>query len=71
MSGRARLALCAAAATLLAACALLPLVDPATWLVQAAFLLAIQTGGGRGGPPGAAGPAADRGGRRRWSRWWC
>ncbi|WP_328503533.1 DUF3488 and transglutaminase-like domain-containing protein [Streptomyces sp. NBC_00457] len=46
MSGRARLALCAWAATLMSACALLPLVDPATWLLQAAFLLAIQTGVG-------------------------
>ncbi|MGQ4384184.1 transglutaminase TgpA family protein [Streptomyces sp. SAS_270] len=46
MSGRARLALCAAAATLMAACALLPLVDPATWILQAAFLLAVQTGVG-------------------------
>ncbi|MFC9848206.1 DUF3488 and DUF4129 domain-containing transglutaminase family protein [Streptomyces sp. NPDC060223] len=46
MSGRARLALCAAAATLMAACALLPLVDPATWLFQAAFLLALQSGVG-------------------------
>ncbi|MGP4042701.1 transglutaminase TgpA family protein [Streptomyces sp. 2A115] len=46
MSGRARLALCAAAATLMAACALLPLVDPATWFFQAAFLLAVQTGVG-------------------------
>ncbi len=46
MSGRARMALCAAAATLLASCALLPLVSPATWLVQAVFLLAIQTGVG-------------------------
>ncbi|MFC8202204.1 DUF3488 and DUF4129 domain-containing transglutaminase family protein [Streptomyces sp. NPDC060006] len=46
MSGRARLALCAAAATLMAACALLPLVDPATWFLQAAFLLAVQTGVG-------------------------
>jgi len=46
MSGRARLALCAAAATLMAACALLPLVDPATWIFQAAFLLAVQTGVG-------------------------
>ncbi|WP_432173290.1 transglutaminase TgpA family protein [Streptomyces sp. Tue6028] len=43
MSGRARLALCAAAATLMASCALLPLVDPATWIFQAAFLLAVQT----------------------------
>jgi hypothetical protein len=47
MSGRGRLALCAFAATLLAAGALLPLVDPATWIVQAAVLLAVQCGGGR------------------------
>ncbi|MFF1547366.1 DUF3488 and DUF4129 domain-containing transglutaminase family protein [Streptomyces sp. NPDC058291] len=46
MSGRARLTLCSAAATLMASCALLPLVDPATWLVQAAFMLAIQSGAG-------------------------
>ncbi|MFI5791916.1 DUF3488 and DUF4129 domain-containing transglutaminase family protein [Streptomyces sp. NPDC051677] len=46
MSGRARLTLCSAAATLLASCALLPLVEPATWLLQAAFLLAIQSGVG-------------------------
>ncbi|WP_416978558.1 transglutaminaseTgpA domain-containing protein [Streptomyces sp. T028] len=46
MSGRARLTLCSAAATLLAACALLPLVDPATWILQAAVLLAIQSGVG-------------------------
>ncbi|MFJ7898931.1 DUF3488 and DUF4129 domain-containing transglutaminase family protein [Streptomyces sp. NPDC096198] len=46
MSGRARLALCAAAATLAAACALLPLVSPMTWLFQAAFLVAAQTGVG-------------------------
>ncbi|MFF9276232.1 transglutaminase family protein [Streptomyces griseosporeus] len=43
MSSRARLALCAWAATLLAACALLPLVDPATWILQAAFLLGVQS----------------------------
>ncbi|QIJ62928.1 DUF3488 and transglutaminase-like domain-containing protein [Streptomyces sp. JB150] len=43
MSGRARMAICAAAATLMAACALLPLVDPATWSLQAAVLLVIQT----------------------------
>ncbi|SEQ45014.1 Transglutaminase-like superfamily protein [Streptomyces sp. yr375] len=43
MSGRARLTLCSAAATLLASCALLPLVEPATWLLQAVFLLAIQS----------------------------
>jgi len=46
MSGRARLTLCSAAATLLASCALLPLVEPATWLLQAAFLLAVQSGVG-------------------------
>ncbi|KAB1988031.1 transglutaminase TgpA family protein [Streptomyces triticiradicis] len=46
MSGRARLALCAAAATLMTSCALLPLVSPATWIFQAVFLLAVQTGVG-------------------------
>lgn len=43
MSGRPRLAVCAAAATLTASCALLPLVTPATWILQAAFLVAVQT----------------------------
>ncbi|MFJ3642149.1 DUF3488 and DUF4129 domain-containing transglutaminase family protein [Streptomyces sp. NPDC090108] len=46
MSGRARLALCAAAATLMAACALLPLVAEPMWLLQAALLVAAQTGVG-------------------------
>ncbi|MFE7270874.1 DUF3488 domain-containing protein, partial [Streptomyces sp. NPDC057623] len=46
MSGRTRMALCAAAATLMASCALLPLVSPVTWLIQAIFLLAVQTGVG-------------------------
>ncbi|MEV8125538.1 DUF3488 and transglutaminase-like domain-containing protein [Streptomyces sp. NPDC085944] len=46
MSGRARLSLCAWAATLMTACALLPLVDPATWILQAAVLLAAQSGVG-------------------------
>ncbi|MDH6216402.1 transglutaminase TgpA family protein [Streptomyces pseudovenezuelae] len=46
MSGRARLAVFAWAATLLASCALLPLVEPAIWILQAAFLLAVQTGVG-------------------------
>ncbi|UUU21375.1 transglutaminase TgpA family protein [Streptomyces sp. DSM 40750] len=46
MSGRARLALCAWAATIMAACALLPLVDPATWIFQAALMLGVQTGAG-------------------------
>ncbi|MFI9598777.1 DUF3488 and DUF4129 domain-containing transglutaminase family protein [Streptomyces sp. NPDC052043] len=43
MSGRTRLALCAAAATLMASCALLPLVSPATWIVQAVLMLAVQS----------------------------
>lgn len=46
MSGRARLAMWAWAATLMASCALIPLVSPAIWIFQAAFLLAIQTGVG-------------------------
>ncbi|MER7484708.1 DUF3488 and transglutaminase-like domain-containing protein [Streptomyces sp. NPDC126497] len=46
MSGRTRLALCAWAATLMTACALLPLVDPGTWIVPTAFLLAVQSGVG-------------------------
>jgi transglutaminase-like putative cysteine protease len=46
MSGRARMALCAWAATLMSACALLPLVEPAGWILQAAFLLAVQSGVG-------------------------
>lgn len=46
MSGRGRLALCAFAATLMAACSMLPLVDPVSWVLQAAFLLAIQCGVG-------------------------
>ncbi|QYX80737.1 transglutaminase TgpA family protein [Streptomyces akebiae] len=46
MSGRARLALCAWAATIMAACALLPLVDPATWIFQAALMLGVQAGVG-------------------------
>ncbi|GAO12722.1 hypothetical protein TPA0598_12_00900 [Streptomyces lydicamycinicus] len=46
MSGRARLALCAAVATLCAAGALLPLVEPISWLIQAAVLLALLTGVG-------------------------
>ncbi|MEU6216147.1 DUF3488 and transglutaminase-like domain-containing protein [Streptomyces sp. NPDC047022] len=46
MSGRARLALCAAAATLMTSCALLPLVSPTTWIFQVALLVAVQTGVG-------------------------
>ncbi|MEQ8144320.1 DUF3488 and transglutaminase-like domain-containing protein [Streptomyces sp. OP7] len=48
ISGRARLTVRAWAATLLAACALLPLVEPATWILQAALLLAVQAGVGAG-----------------------
>lgn len=46
MSGRGRLALCAFAATLAAAASMLPLVEPAGWILQAAFLLAVQSGMG-------------------------
>ncbi|MGW1605603.1 transglutaminase TgpA family protein [Streptomyces eurythermus] len=46
MSGRARLALCAAAATLMTSCALLPLVAKPTWLLQLVPLVAVQTGVG-------------------------
>ncbi|MGW1815647.1 transglutaminase family protein [Streptomyces sp. NPDC002125] len=46
MSGRTRLALCAFAATMLAAGALLPLVETSKWVLQAGFLLAVQTGVG-------------------------
>ncbi|MET9736256.1 DUF3488 and transglutaminase-like domain-containing protein [Streptomyces sp. NPDC006458] len=46
MSGRARMALCALAATLLTACALLPLVETPAWLLHAALLLAVQAGVG-------------------------
>ncbi|WP_124267816.1 DUF3488 and transglutaminase-like domain-containing protein [Streptomyces sp. ADI96-02] len=46
MSGRTRLALGGGAATLLAGGALLPLVEGAGWFVQAALLLAVQSGVG-------------------------
>ncbi|QNP73207.1 transglutaminase domain-containing protein [Streptomyces roseirectus] len=46
MSGRARLTLCSAAATLMAATALLPLVDRSSWFLQAALLLLVQAGVG-------------------------
>ncbi|WP_306321287.1 MULTISPECIES: DUF3488 and transglutaminase-like domain-containing protein [unclassified Streptomyces] len=42
MSGGSRLSICATLATFLASCALLPLVDRSTWVMQAAFLLVIQ-----------------------------
>ncbi|MEU3350468.1 DUF3488 and transglutaminase-like domain-containing protein [Streptomyces sp. NPDC037389] len=43
MSGRVRLAVCGVLATLGAACAMLPLVDRTVWILQAAFLLCVQT----------------------------
>ncbi|MFF7649736.1 transglutaminaseTgpA domain-containing protein [Streptomyces sp. NPDC007983] len=46
MSGSVRLAVCAALATAAAACALLPLVNPAGWLLQAVLLLAVQSTAG-------------------------
>ncbi|MGY0023381.1 transglutaminase TgpA family protein [Streptomyces sp. cg35] len=46
MSGGARLSICATLATFLASCALLPLVDRSTWIMQAAILLVIQAGVG-------------------------
>lgn len=46
MSGRGRLTLGAYAATLMAAGALLPLVNPSTWIFTAAILLALQSGVG-------------------------
>ncbi|MER6101013.1 DUF3488 and transglutaminase-like domain-containing protein [Streptomyces sp. NPDC001832] len=44
MSGRGRLTLCAFAATLMTAGSMLQLVEPAGWILQAAFLLAVQSG---------------------------
>ncbi|WP_206502031.1 transglutaminase family protein [Streptomyces chrestomyceticus] len=46
MSGRARLTVCAAVATLSASSALLPLVEPVGWMMQAAVLLVIVSGAG-------------------------
>ncbi|MEI7029758.1 DUF3488 and transglutaminase-like domain-containing protein [Streptomyces pratensis] len=46
MSGQARPTLCAYAATLLSAGALIPLLDGVGWLVQAAVLLGAQSGVG-------------------------
>ncbi|MFH9980240.1 DUF3488 and DUF4129 domain-containing transglutaminase family protein [Streptomyces sp. NPDC017179] len=46
MSGRTRLTLCAAAATLMASCSLLPLVSPASWILQVVLMLAVQSGVG-------------------------
>ncbi|OEJ51193.1 transglutaminase [Streptomyces agglomeratus] len=46
MSGRGRLALCATAATLLTAGALLPLVGESAWILTAALLVTVQAGVG-------------------------
>ncbi|MFH8343350.1 transglutaminaseTgpA domain-containing protein [Streptomyces sp. NPDC018045] len=46
MSGRARLTVCAAVATLCASSALLPLAEPVGWMMQAAVLLVIVSGAG-------------------------
>ncbi len=46
MSGRARLTVCAAAATLLAATALLPLTDKMTWFFKAVFVVCVIGGTG-------------------------
>ncbi|WP_329069155.1 transglutaminase TgpA family protein [Streptomyces sp. NBC_01429] len=46
MSGRGRLALCALVATLMSAGALVPLVEPAFWLVQAGCMVAVMSGVG-------------------------
>ncbi|MGK5732880.1 transglutaminaseTgpA domain-containing protein [Streptomyces sp. URMC 124] len=46
MTGRARLEISAALATLAASCAMLPLVNRTAWILQAAFLLALQSGVG-------------------------
>ncbi|MCW2872107.1 DUF3488 and transglutaminase-like domain-containing protein [Actinacidiphila oryziradicis] len=43
LSGRARLAVCAAAASVMAACSLLPLVTPTGWILEAVLLVAVQT----------------------------
>lgn len=43
MSGRARLTVCAALASIMAACSLLPLATPTGWILQAAFLVALQS----------------------------
>lgn len=46
MSGQARLALCAAAATLMASCSLLPLVNGPSWLLELVPLVVVQSGVG-------------------------
>ena len=44
MSGRARLTVCAAAAPMMAACALLPLTDAGGWIFRALLLVCLQSG---------------------------
>ncbi|MEU5191909.1 DUF3488 and transglutaminase-like domain-containing protein [Streptomyces klenkii] len=46
MTGQARLTASAAVAALAASCSMLPLVDKTTWILQAAFLLALQSTAG-------------------------
>ncbi|MEN8653263.1 DUF3488 and transglutaminase-like domain-containing protein [Streptomyces sp. 21So2-11] len=46
MSGRGRLTLCATAATLMAAGALLPLIESASWYLQVVLLVSVQAGVG-------------------------
>lgn len=46
ISGRARLAVCAAAASIMAACSLLPLTNSSTWILQAFFLVIVQSSAG-------------------------
>ncbi|MEC4018925.1 transglutaminase TgpA family protein [Streptomyces sp. H27-D2] len=46
MSGRGRLTVCAAVATLLAACALLPLMEQPGWMIQAVLLLTLLSAAG-------------------------
>jgi transglutaminase-like putative cysteine protease len=48
MSGRARLTLCAALATMMAAFSLLPLTDGSGWYVRALLLICVQSGVGAG-----------------------
>ncbi|MEU1627227.1 DUF3488 and transglutaminase-like domain-containing protein [Streptomyces sp. NPDC020096] len=48
MSGGARLTFCAALASLLTACSLLPLATPTTWIVQATVLVLVQSAVGAG-----------------------
>ncbi|WNI15132.1 transglutaminase TgpA family protein [Actinacidiphila sp. ITFR-21] len=46
MSGRARLTVCAAAASMMAACSLLPLASPNSWIFRALLCVVLQSGMG-------------------------